>query len=172
MRPFGKSNTSTRSVRTTSPAAAMWCTSKRTLSTPVVNPAMVCRMATVPSTGATGMLWYTASSAKNAMIASRSPAAHESQNARTTAIGSSAITVLEVVDAGHVRRGVVRGVAERLHRVPEHRLARAPDLLQLPRLSLERPRLRLELLRLREVLLRLFVPSFARQPRAEPEVGE
>jgi hypothetical protein len=72
----------------------------------------------------------------------------------------------------HLGCGVVRGVAECLHGLPEHRAAGASDLLELPRLALERPRLGLESLGLFEVGLRLVVTALARQPRAEAEVGE
>ena len=90
MRPFTKVKTSTLSVSTVSPAAAMCFISNTTDSTPVVKPAMVARIVSAPWTGSTGMLWYTASSAKNDMILSRSPVAHESQNAWTRASGVSA----------------------------------------------------------------------------------
>src|SRR5439155_245140 len=57
------------------------------VAVPSVAGHFVWRIASLPLTGATGMLWYTASSVKKSMSVSRSPFAQLSQNSRTTSIG-------------------------------------------------------------------------------------
>src|SRR5260221_5776198 len=90
----GSLKTSTRSVITTGPLAAMLTTRNSMLSMPGapgrMNAAIVLAIASLPVTGASGILWYTASSVKNA-ASSATPTLsdHAAQNLRTSSIGLS-----------------------------------------------------------------------------------
>src|SRR5258706_9474699 len=90
----GSLKTSPRSVNTTGPLVAMLTTRNSMLSTPGapgrMNAAIVFAIASLPVTGASGILWYTASSVKNA-ASSATPTLsdHAAQNLRTNSIGFS-----------------------------------------------------------------------------------
>src|SRR6478672_8652032 len=86
--------TSTRSVITTGPLAAMLMTRNSMRSMPGgpgrMNDAMLSAMFSLPVTGSNGMLWYTASSVKNAARSSAPrSSAHAAQNLLTSSIGCS-----------------------------------------------------------------------------------
>ena len=91
--------TSTRSVITTGPLAAMLMTRNSMRSMPGgqgrMNEAMLSAMFSLPVTGSNGMLWYTASSVKNAPRSSAPRSlAHAAQNLLTRSIGFSICLLL------------------------------------------------------------------------------
>jgi hypothetical protein len=85
-----------RSVITSGPSATMFRVSNQTLSAMPRNIPMVSRIASRPVTGSSGMLWYTASSVKNAAALAASPSATSSQNRVTISIGVAIRPLLAV----------------------------------------------------------------------------
>src|SRR6266480_677480 len=105
--------TSTRSVITTGPLAAMLMTRNSMRSMPGgqgrMNEAMLSAMFSLPVTGSNGMLWYTASSVKNAPRSSAPRSlAHAAQNLLTRSIGFSIFFLLFVFGAD-LRAGLALG---------------------------------------------------------------
>src|SRR6266404_7354606 len=106
--------TSTRSVSTTGPLAAMLMTRNSMRSMPGgpgrMNDAMLSAMFSLPVTGLNGMLWYTASSVKNTARSSAPRSlAHAAQNLLTRSIGFSICFPPGFVFGAALRAGLALG---------------------------------------------------------------
>ena len=75
---------STRSVITVGPSDSMVRILNSMTCSPAVSPSIMARMASCPTMGSTGMLWYTPSSVKVATTVSRSASAQAWQKSFTS----------------------------------------------------------------------------------------